>query len=223
MAAKNNKAELRKRVVVVDDHPLVRYALIQLLDKSQGFQCCGEAEDMESARKAVGKLLPDLVLLDLTLGEEDAFVLIREWKEALPSMKVLVISRHDEVVYAERALLCGADGYATKAESPEGILQSVRSVMAGDRFVSGKLAAQVWKRLGGGKNMKETHGIESLSLRESQVFRLLGEGKNTKEIAQILSLSPKTVETYRDNLKRKLGLPDALSLVRHAAVWSERH
>lgn len=223
MAARNTKAAHKTRVLVVDDHPLVRYALAQLLDKAPGFKCCGGAEGMNSAREAVEKLMPDLVFLDLTLGDDDAFVLISKWKKAMPSMKVLVISRHDEPVYAERALQCGADGYVTKAEPPEVIMQSVNVVMAGERFVSGKLATQVWKRLGGGKNGKETHGIESLSVRESQVFRLLGEGKSTKEIAQILSLSPKTVETYRDNLKRKLNLPDALSLVRHAAMWSEHH
>lgn len=223
MAARNNKAVHKTRVLVVDDHPLVRYALAQLLDKAPGLKCCGYADGVDSARKAVGKLLPDLVFLDLTLGEDDAFVLIREWKKAMPTMKVLVISRHDESVYAERALYCGADGFVTKAEPPEVIMQSVTAVLAGERFVSGKLAAQVWKRLGGRKRDKEAHGMESLSARESQVFRLLGEGKNSKEIAQILSLSPKTVETYRDNLKRKLSLPDALSLVRHAAMWSERH
>lgn len=223
MASKVHKATSTARVLVVDDHPLVRYALTQLLDKAPGFKCCGDADGLDSARKAVGKLLPDLVFLDLTLGEDDAFVLIREWKKAMPAMKVLVISRHDEPVYAERALHCGADGFVTKAEPPEVIMQSVGAVMAGERFVSGKLSAMVWKRLGGGKKDKETHGMESLSARESQVFRLLGEGKNSKEIAQILSLSPKTVETYRDNLKRKLSLPDALSLVRHAAMWSERH
>lgn len=223
MAGKTKQPSRKTRVLVVDDHPLVRYALTQLLDKAPGLACCGDADGVESARQAVGRLLPDLVFLDLTLGEDDAFILIREWKEAMPAMKVLVISRHDEPVYAERALHCGADGFVTKAEPPEVIMQSVNAVMAGERFVSGKLAALVWKRLVGGKRGRETYGMESLSTRESQVFRLLGEGKNSKEIAQLLSLSPRTVETYRDNLKRKLSLPDALSLVRHAAMWSERH
>jgi DNA-binding NarL/FixJ family response regulator len=120
MASKVHKATRTARVLVVDDHPLVRYALTQLLDKDPGFKCCGDADCLDSARKAVGKLLPDLVFLDLTLGEDDAFVLIREWKEALPAMKVLVISRHDEPIYAERALHCGADGFVTKAEPPGG-------------------------------------------------------------------------------------------------------
>ncbi len=222
MASKSQKTVKKTRAVVVDDHPLVRYALTQLLNKTVDLECCGEADGMASARAAVKSLNPEFVLLDLSLGDGDGFELIAEWKRTLPAMKVVVISRHDEAVYAERSLRVGADGFITKEETPEEILRSIRLVMGGRRYVSDKIAAQVMKRLAESPQGRRREGIEGLSDRELQVFRMLGEGRNNKEIAQQLSLSPKTVETYRDNIKRKLGLPDSVSLIRHAANWSDR-
>lgn len=213
----------KTKVLVVDDHPLVCYALAQLLNDTLDLYCCADAGCVASARAAVEQHLPALVLLDLTLGEEDPFGLIREWKDGGAGVKVLALSRHDEAVYAERSLRCGADGFVTKSEQPPVVLQAIRAVLAGERFVSGKLAGQVLKRLNGGRNASGAQGLECLSARESQVFHLLGEGRNNKEIAQRLQLSPKTVDVYRENLKHKLNLPDTASLVRHAALWSERH
>jgi DNA-binding NarL/FixJ family response regulator len=223
MGTKLTNAVRKTRVLVVDDHPLVRYALAQLLNNSGDLICCGEAEGMKAARAAVQSMTPDLVLLDLSLGDGDGFDLITEWARSLPSMRVVIISRHDEAVYAERALRVGADGFVTKEESPEGILSAVRSVMSGKRYLSGRIASQVKRRLETGPTTKGQGGIESLSDRELQVFRMLGEGRNNKEIAAQLSLSPKTIETHRSNLKHKLGLPDSVSLIRHAAQWSDRH
>ncbi len=223
MGFKTQKAVTKTRVLVVDDHPLVRYALTQLLNSTPDLECCGEADGVESARAAVKSMAPGLVLLDLSLGDGDGFGLIQEWRRAAPAMKVLVISRHDEAVYAERSLRVGADGFVTKEESPEGILRAVRLVLGGKRYVSEKIAVQVMKRLAESSQARGRGGIEGLSDRELQVFRMLGEGRNNKEIARHLSLSPKTIETYRDNLKRKLGLPDSVSLIRHAANWSDRH
>ncbi len=223
MPAKSQKAVKKTRVLVVDDHPLVRYALTQLLNKTDDLVCCGEADGVASARAAMTQLTPDFVLLDLSLGDGDGFALISEWKAALPAMKVVVISRHDEVVYAERSLRVGADGFVTKEESPDEVLRCIRLVLSGRRYVSDKIAVQVTKRLAEPSPSRGREGIEGLSDRELQVFRMLGEGLNNKEIAQRLELSPKTVETYRDNIKRKLGLPDSVSLIRHAANWSDRH
>ncbi len=223
MPAKPQKVVKRVRVLVVDDHPLVRYALTQLLNKTADLTCCGEADGVASARTAVTQLTPDFVLLDLSLGDGDGFALISEWRAALPAMKVVVISRHDEVVYAERSLRVGADGFVTKEESPDEVLRCIRLVLSGRRYVSDKIAVQVTKRLAEPSPSRGREGIEGLSDRELQVFRMLGEGLNNKEIAQRLELSPKTVETYRDNIKRKLGLPDSVSLIRHAANWSDRH
>lgn len=223
MDTKTKKKAAKTRVLVVDDHPLVRFALTHLLNSTSDLACCGEADGMATARAAVTKHTPDFVLLDLSLGDGDGFELIAEWKRTLPAMKVVVISRHDEVVYAERSLRVGADGFITKEELPEEILRSVRLVLEGKRYVSDKIAGQVAKRLAESPSGKGREGIEGLSARELQVFRMLGEGRNNKEIAQQLTLSPKTVETYRDNIKRKLGLPDSVSLIRHAANWSDRH
>lgn len=221
MAAKTKTAARKTRVLVVDDHPLVRYALTQLLNKTPDLECCGAADGVATARAAVRELAPAFVLLDLSLGDGDGFSLITEWKRAMPAMKVVVISRHDEVVYAERSLRVGADGFVTKEETPDEVLRCVRLVLEGHRYVSEKIAAQVGRRLAERPQGRE--GVESLSSRELQVFRMLGEGRNNKEIAEQLSLSPKTVETYRDNIKRKLGLPDSVSLIRHAANWSDRN
>lgn len=223
MGTKLTNAVRKTRVLVVDDHPLVRYALAQLLNNSGDLMCCGEAEGMKAARAAVESLAPDLVLLDLSLGDGDGFDLISEWARSLPSMKMVVISRHDEAVYAERALRIGADGFITKEESPEGVLTAVRLVMSGKLYLSERIAAQVKRRLDAGLTAKGTGGIEALSDRELQVFRMLGEGRNTKEIAAQLGLSPKTIETHRSNLQHKLGLPDSISLIRHSAKWSDRH
>lgn len=223
MATKPKKAVKKTRVLVVDDHPLVRYALAQLLNKTADLECCGEADGVATARAAVRELAPEFVLLDLSLGDGDGFGLIAEWKRAAPAMKIVVISRHDEVVYAERSLRVGADGFVTKEETPDEVLRCVRLVLEGHRYVSEKIAAQVSKRLAELPQARGREGIESLSSRELQVFRMLGEGRNNKEIAEQLSLSPKTVETYRDNIKRKLGLPDSVSLIRHAANWSDRN
>lgn len=222
MATKTQKVLKKTRVLVVDDHPLVRYALAALLNKTPDLECCGEADGVETARLAVKRQTPDFVLLDLSLGDGDGFELIAEWKRAMSVMKVVVISRHDEAVYAERSLRVGADGFITKEETPEEILRAVRLVLGGKRYVSDKIAIQVMKRLSEIPQGRGREGIEGLSDRELQVFRMLGEGRNNKEIAQQLTLSPKTVETYRDNIKRKLGLPDSVSLIRHAANWSDR-
>ena len=223
MVSRPKKAPPKSKVLVVDDHPLVRYALAQLLNRSPDFECCGEADGVVTARSAIRELTPAIVLLDLSLGDGDGFTLIAEWKQTQPGLKVVVISRHDEVVYAERSLRAGADGFITKEETPDEVLRCIRLVAAGHRYVSEKIADMVERRLAEAPQSRGREGVDSLSARELQVFRMLGEGRNNKEIAEQLSLSPKTVETYRDNIKRKLGLPDSVSLIRHAANWSDRH
>lgn len=210
------------RGLIVDDHPLIRFGLAQLLNTSSDLECCGEAESVAAARKVITKTSPDFVLLDLSLGDGDGFELITEWKRAFPTIKIIVISRHDEAVYAERSLRSGADGFLTKEDAPAEVLRGVRAVIAGRRHVSAKLADAVERRLAMVPQEPGRAGLDSLSKRELQVFRMLGEGRNNKEIAQQLTLSPKTVETYRDNIKRKLGLHDSVSLIRCAASWTDR-
>lgn len=222
MPTKKTPAAAKARGFIVDDHPLIRFGLTQLLNTASDLTCCGEAESVAVARKAIAKLSPDFVLLDLSLGDGDGFELITEWKRALPAMKIIVISRHDEAVYAERSLRSGADGFLTKEEAPAEVLRGVRAVVGGRRHVSAKLADAVERRLTTMPQAEGRTGLDSLSKRELQVFRMLGEGRNNKEIAQQLTLSPKTVETYRDNIKRKLGLHDSVSLIRCAANWMDR-
>ena len=222
MSAKPKKTPRPTSVLVVDDHALVRYALVRMLEGTPDFKCCGEASGVESAHAAMKLHLPEVVLLDLSLGDGDGFALIAEWKRTYPALKILVISRHDEAVYAERSLRAGAGGYVTKDESSTEVLRAIRRVARGLRYVSECMAAQVARRLAEPPQRSGREGIEALSDRELQVFRMLGEGRNNKAIAEQLKLSPKTVETHRDSIKRKLGLPDSVSLIRHAANWSDR-
>lgn len=222
MSAQPKQSAKPTSVLVVDDHALVRYALVRLLEGTPDFKCCGEASGVASARAAIKLQQPELVLLDLSLGDGDGFALIGEWTRAFPELKILVISRHEESLYAERSLRAGAHGYVTKDENSAEVLRAIRLVARGQRYVSQCMAAQVARRLAEPPSRTGRAGLEALSDRELQVFRMLGEGLNNKAIAEQLELSPKTVETHRDNLKRKLGLPDAVSLIRHAANWSDR-
>ena len=188
MTSKHRKVRKQTQVLVVDDHPLVRFALSHLLNNTKDLRCCGEADGVAAARMSVNTLKPDLVLLDLSLGDGDGFGLISEWKKAWPAMRIIVISRHDEAVYAERSLRSGADGFVTKEETPDQILSAVRIALTGQRYVSSKLVAQVERRLLETPMSRGREGIDSLSDRELQVFRMLGEGRNNKEIAQQLEL-----------------------------------
>ncbi|MEN9574273.1 MAG: hypothetical protein RL514_2128 [Verrucomicrobiota bacterium] len=222
MSAKPKKRAKPTSVLVVDDHALVRYALVRLLEGAADLICDGEADGVASARAAIKRRLPEVVLLDLSLGDGDGFALIGEWRKTFPELKILVISRHEEAVYAERSLRAGATGYVTKDESSAEVLRAIREVAQGRRYVSECMAGQVTRRLEEVATPNGRSGMASLSERELQVFRLLGEGLNNKIIAEQLQLSPKTVETHLDGLKRKLGLPDAVSLIRYAANWSDR-
>ena len=196
--------------------------MAQLLAKTDDLVLCGEANGVDSARVAIQQQLPDLVLLDLTLDRHLAFELLLELKRDLPAVKVLVISRHDEPAYVERVLRFGACGFVSKGEPPKVILQAVRAVLAGGQFISGRLAGPPVLRVPADMADLDVDGLTDLSSRELQVFQMLGAGQSIKEIAHFLKLSPKTVETYRDHLKRKLKQPDSAQLLRLASNWSER-
>lgn len=183
---------------------------------------CGEAETVAGVRSGVEKEKPDLLLTDLCLGDSDGLELIKGLKAQFPNLPILVLSQQDETLFAERTLRAGARGYIMKERATQDVLEGIRTILGGDLYVSRKVAALAMRKLvEGGADAAAAQGSEvaGLSDRELQVFRLLGAGKGTKEIAVALKLSHKTIETYRENIKHKLGIPDATALIHRATEW----
>lgn len=219
-AASATKA--KTRVFVADDHPFLRVGLSHLINKETDMVVCGEAETVAAVRSGVEREKPDLLLTDLCLGDSDGLDLIKGLKAQFPNLPILVLSQQDETLFAERTLRAGARGYIMKERATQDVLEGIRTILAGDLYVSRKVAALAMRKLvDGGADAAATGGSEvsGLSDRELQVFRLLGAGKKTMEIADALKLSHKTIETYRENIKHKLDLPNATALISRATEW----
>ena len=212
----------RKRVLLVDDHAVVRFGIAQLINRQPDLVVCNEQEDARKALDAITKLTPDLVIADLSLKDSSGLELIRNIKAQFPKMPILVVSVHDETVYAEIAFRAGALGYLMKQEALERIITAARRVMAGSVYVSDSLAAKMLQQQVRGNTDVQQPAIKSLSDREVEVFHLIGQWKKTKEIAGELHLSVKTVEYYREQIKRKLNLKDASELTQYATGWVQR-
>lgn len=211
------------RVLIVDDHPLLRKAVRALLDEQSDMTSCGEAGSANEAREQVDVTHPDLVIVDISLPQSSGIELIRDLKVRYPEMLVLVLSMHDERLYAERALRAGASGYVMKQEPPERLLEGLRSVLKGDLFVSQRLSSLMLNAfVNSSPSTRGRTGMELLSDRELQVFEDIGGGLSTQQIGRKQGISPKTVETYRSHIKRKLGLNDGNGLVHAAVCWLER-
>lgn len=208
------------RFLVVDDHPLLRDSLIKLVCSEKDFVCCGEADNVADAKRLVQETRPDLMLLDLRLKSGDALDLIKSMKVEQPDLKILVISQHDEMVFAERALRAGASGYVMKENATEEIFAAVRRVLAGELYFSQRVGAAAVRRSLVAKEDASRTGLERLSDRELQVFQLIGASFSTREIAEQFNLSIKTIETHRENIKQKLQLRDAVELSRCAESWA---
>ncbi len=213
------KPKRQARVVVVDDHPVVREGLLAMIRRHQEFICCGEADSVAGAQETVESVKPDLLLLDLRLRNGDGLELIKTLRSRFPSLRILVISQFDEAIYAERALRAGARGYLMKEQATQEVLTAMRTILAGELYVSPKIAALALHKLVETTPPVPGSGIASLTDRELEVFRLLGGGLSTRQIAAELHLSFKTVETHRENIKHKLGLSGAAELVRRAREW----
>jgi DNA-binding NarL/FixJ family response regulator len=208
------------RFLVVDDHPLLRDSLIKLISSEKDIVCCGEADNVADAKRLVQESRPDLLLLDLRLKSGDALDFIKSMKVEHPGLKILVISQHDEMVYAERALRAGASGYVMKENATEEIFSAVRRVLAGELYFSQRVGAAAVRRSLVAKPDASRTGLERLSDRELQVFQLIGASFSTREIAEQFNLSIKTIETHRENIKQKLQLRDAGELARCAESWA---
>jgi DNA-binding NarL/FixJ family response regulator len=214
----------RARVLIVDDHAVLRAGLRELINHEGDLETCGEAADVAGALSQIEEVRPDLVVVDLSLHEGHGMELIKQVRARFPAVSMLVLTMHDERLYAERALRAGARGYIHKEEPAENVIHAIRRVLAGGVYLSGRSADRVLANLVGpgatGKAGGEAAGpaVNTLSDREMQVLELLGQGRTTRDIARQLRLSPKTVEAHREHLKKKLGLESATELLRYAVT-----
>ncbi|MCF7914363.1 MAG: response regulator transcription factor [Spirochaetaceae bacterium] len=210
---------MEKRIVIIDDHPIVRKGFAQLINREADLTVVGEAEDHLSAQTVISETQPDLALVDLTLKESDGLELIKTINAQYPKVKTMVISLHDERVYAERALRAGAKGYIMKSEATENVMTAIRTVLKGSMYLSDDMHARMLSQFAG-NSKKETSPIDVLSDREFEVFRMIGDGLETREIAKRLTLSVKTIETYKSHLKTKLDLHSSTELIQRAVEWN---
>jgi DNA-binding NarL/FixJ family response regulator len=209
------------RLLIVDDHPIVRLGIRQMIANEPGLAICGEAESARAALDLLKSLKPDLALVDLSLEDGSGLDLIRAFREVSPDTHVLVLSMHDEALFAERALRAGARGYIMKQAAIGGLVHAIQEVLAGRRYVSQRMSQHLLERLGQQDAVTGTP-LGNLTDRELAVFELIGRGMNTAGIADHLQISVKTVETYRSKIKTKLDLKDSTELIRFAATWTER-
>jgi DNA-binding NarL/FixJ family response regulator len=212
------------RVLIVDDHPLLRKGVGQLIDQEKDLMVVGEAEDANKAITAIENTKPDVALIDITLNGSSGIELLKNIKVRFPKLKMLVLSMHDESVYAHRALRAGASGYIMKQEGPEKVLTALRKVLKGEVYLSEHLGNRILHTLVNGRAALPISPVEELSDRELEVFSLIGLGHGTRPIAEKLHLSIKTIESHRAHIKEKLNLQNATELVHHAIQWvqSER-
>ena len=220
IAKKKNAAAARKKIFLVDDHPMMREGLAQLISQEKDLAVCGEAEDAAGALQQIEQLRPDLALVDITLRTTNGLELIKDLRLRVPDLAVLVISMHEESLYAERVLRAGGRGYIMKQEGGKKLMAAIRHVLAGGTYVSEKMAAKILEVFSG-RRTDGSSPVELLTDREFEVFRLLGQARSTKEIANQLRVSAKTVEVHRVNIKQKLSLSTAAELIRFAARWTE--
>ncbi|MHC4539577.1 MAG: response regulator transcription factor [Planctomycetota bacterium] len=211
--------ENKKRVFIVDDHPIVRDGLITIINHEKDLAVCGEADEPQEALKAISELRPDVVIVDITLKDSDGIELTKSLKARYPALPVIVLSIHDELTYAERALRAGGRGYLMKEVVSDKITAAIRTVLTGEIYVSNTMARKMLRKLAGGKADTIIAPTDSLSDRELEIFRLIGQGYRPSKIAQSMHLSVKTVETYRARIKEKLNLADADELLRYAIQW----
>ena len=208
------------RVLIVDDHPIVREGLASLLSKQPDFQVCGEADDVRNALRLVDQTKPDVVTIDISLKGGDGLELIRRIKAHDGSIRMLACSLYDETFFAERALHAGAIGYVNKQEATRTIVKAIRQVLDGKVYLSDRMLDRVARRLIGGRDKVEQPVVDVLSDRELEVFRMIGNGLTLEQIARKLHIGAKTVETHKRRIKQKLKLENAAQLARDAAQWA---
>jgi DNA-binding NarL/FixJ family response regulator len=216
---RSNPSVPKCKVFLVDDHPIVRQGLALFIDREPDLLVCGEADGATSALQAIREAAPDFVVLDISLDGPDGLELLKTLRLRYPNLPVLVLSMHDEAVYAERALRAGANGYIMKQEATEKVLTAIRHILGGDVYLSDRLTKRMLQQFVNGA-VSPRDPLAKLSDRELEVYRLIGAGHSTRQIADELHVSTKTVESYQAHIKEKLALRNARELVQHAVEWS---
>ena len=207
----------RKRtVLLVDDHPVVRQGLALLINREADLAVCGDAEEASAALRRIEELKPDLIVVDISLKGPDGLDLLKDIRARDPNLPVLILSMLDELLYAERALRAGANGYIMKQEATERVLVAIRRILSGEVYVSDRMADRMLHQFIGGGQMSQRSPIAALTDRELEVFRLIGEGRGTRQIAEELHISVKTVESYQAHIKEKLCLKNSRELMQLA-------
>lgn len=208
-----------RRILLIDDHPLLRKGLSALINQEPDLMVVGEAEDGQQALGLLAASAYDLAIVDISLPGVDGIELLKTLKDRYPELPSLVVSMHDESLFAERALRAGARGFVMKQEAVESILTAIRRVLAGQIYVSERIATRMLKKLVDGDTRPAARSLDTLTDRELTIFRLIGQGYGTRQIAEQLHLSAKTVESHRANIKEKLDLATGTELVRYACLW----
>ena len=221
MGVTGSKNGGKHRILLVDDHPIVRQGLAEMINQERDLQVTGTAEDVHRALEGIEKMRPDLVIADISLKGSNGIELLKNIKVRFPRTLVLVLSMHDESLYAVRALRAGAAGYIMKQEATEKVLTAIRQVLSGEIYLSERMEKKMMHQLVGGRSARTGSPIEDLSDRELEVFGLIGQGHGTRQIAEELHLSIKTIESHRAHIKEKLNLRNATELVQHAIQWRE--
>jgi DNA-binding NarL/FixJ family response regulator len=212
----------RTRILLVDDHAVVRFGIAQIISREHDLVVCGEEENASNALRAITSANPDLVIADISLKDSSGLELMRNIKAQYPKLPVLVVSAHDESIYAEIAFRAGALGYLMKEEALDKIITAIRRVLGGNIYVSDRMAARMLEQQVRGRTSVQESPVKGLSDRELEVFQLLGQWKKTSEIAAELHLSIKTIEYYREQIKRKLNLKSGAELTQYATSWVQR-
>jgi DNA-binding NarL/FixJ family response regulator len=214
-------APRKNRIFLIDDHPLVREGLANLINGQQDLVVCGEAEDSAGAIAGIAKTRPDIALVDISLKNESGLELVKNLDSQFPLVALIVLSMHDEALYAERALRAGARGYVMKRQSTKSVLASIHRVLEGGVYVSERIVNSMARRFSSSRKTAASSPVESLSDRELEIFRLLGQGRTTAQIAEDLHLSLKTVQAYCARAKEKFGVSSLGELLRAAIRWED--
>ena len=217
--ARKQTRDCRTNVLIVDDHPIARQGLAQLINQEPDLHVCADVENAMQALEAIKSLKPDLAIVDITLKEGSGLELIKDIKAQFASLPTLVFSMHDESLFAERALEAGALGYVMKEEPTETIIVAIRRVLDGDIYLSEQMIDRLLKKVGNAHGQAVQSPIQVLTDRQFEIFNLYGQGKRTREIAELLHVSQKTIESHRANIMKKLNIQGAPELARYACQW----
>lgn len=220
-ASKSDGKKAKKKVLIIDDHPMMREGLAQLINSEREMTVCGQADGALEGLEKIRQLQPDLVIADITLPGKSGLELLKDIQALHSGLRVLVISMHDESFYAERVLRAGGRGYIMKQEGGKKLMEAIRTVLEGRVYVSEKMSAKILDRMTGGQSQAATSLIGNLTDREFEIFQLIGRGLSTAQMAEQLHVSPKTIEVHRVHLKTKLKIESAPELIRFAVRWLE--